>query len=278
MFVLLLLNCVAGQTIGDSKNVLSVDFGQSRNYSSAILVLPVQASSALETGSDYTSLEYWLYHRDLATTAAVATMLTYENFSQRVFKAGGYDTFGFANLETSFGTNLLNITIPVNLWVHIGIQFNTSAVTMYVNGKKLAEVATSRSFLPFSKSNIQRAIGLKTNLTFGGTSGFCGMISEVRLWSISRGDTIWNMWNKRLNSTMTLLPELVGYWRLNEIGNTAVDMSTPPAGTSGGMFYYAISSLAKVKMGRWSGSSSTLVPPNVVDTVISEYFLVCQLS
>ena len=116
--------------------------------------------------------------------------------------------------------NSPNGSIVLNNWYHIAgvIDAQNGIMKILING---VEVASEGFGKDFHISALPLRIGWSQEESWG---AFAGQIDEVRIWNIARTQ-------KEIEKTMfTTLsgkePGLVGYWRFDDLGNTATDSST----------------------------------------------------
>ena len=104
-----------------------------------------------------------------------------------------------------------NTEISEDTWAHIALTRSGTILTMYVNG---VEDGTG---------NWNGSLNIKS-LGQGYRGYFKGIMDEVRIWNIARSGSEINA-----NYTKSVIPStagLIGYWTLNETGQTVIDASS----------------------------------------------------
>ncbi len=104
-------------------------------------------------------------------------------------------------------------TISSNTWSQVGITYNGSIVTFYINGHSAGSVSASGSLLPVP-SNL--TIGIARNLL----NPFSGQISNVQIYNTSFSPSAVNtLYTEGIGGTPIDLQHLVGWWPLNGNSN-----------------------------------------------------------
>ncbi|HEY0433541.1 MAG TPA: LamG-like jellyroll fold domain-containing protein, partial [Chitinophagaceae bacterium] len=121
------------------------------------------------------------------------------------------------------------VTLPMNMWIHVGASFNIATQTwkLFVGTGVETFVLTGGPFTPQSATNIAACIGSSLNAGTAIRAGFFnGRIDEVRIWNIAL---------TRLDAgELTSGTGLVGRWGFNEGTGTVVSNSV--SGGAAGTF------------------------------------------
>jgi hypothetical protein len=180
------------------------------------------------------TVEAWVYF-DFAPAATVSLVSKGTNAWDLALNANGkivFRTDGVTPPELLSKTRL-----DAGAWYHVAAVWDGSAgrKAIYINGLLDATATSLQGQIAASFNDVQFA----ARPFLGGRDAcFCGILDEVRLWSVARpGTKIAANFERRLNGTE---PGLAGAWSFDEgSGLTATDRSpaaTPAPGTmAGGM-------------------------------------------
>jgi len=110
-------------------------------------------------------------------------------------------------------------------WYHVAVSFDASpsvdSLVFYVNGT-IDRVFNDVYNIGYENSYLKIGGYIANEYMFG------GLIDEIRFWNIYKTQSeIQSVWNRILNETESVQPELIGYWRFDEgFGSTSQDHST----------------------------------------------------
>ncbi|HFE64883.1 MAG TPA: hypothetical protein ENK14_10795, partial [Caldithrix sp.] len=157
----------------------------------------------------YLTIEAWIYYRGGETYPRIVqkspayTMLIYNSSG----KLGWYGYIGGTEVDIEFS----DAVIPTNIWTHVAVTYNGSALKAYING----EEKNSESYSGYIQTT---ANSLLLGNRSAGDRTFDGRMDEVRIWNTART-------TEQINENM--LSELIGsesglvsYWKFNESSGT----------------------------------------------------------
>ena len=129
---------------------------------------------------------------------------------------------GFGRISGVSPVMQTNSTLAMNTWYHVAVTLGNGGFSIYLNG--ILDNYQNATIGSFGQVTSDMRIGASTYIT-NPTSSFIGEIDEVRLWNVVRtqSDIARNM-RKALRGNEL---GLVGYWRMNDGGNSFVSDLSP---------------------------------------------------
>ena len=112
--------------------------------------------------------------------------------------------------------------ITLDSWYHVAgvIDSQNGVMKIFLNGVEAASQDFGRNI---HMSALPLRIGWSHEAEWGGQSSFAGQLDEVRIWDIAR--TQKEIKRTMHNELSGKEPGLVGYWRFEDVENTAADSS-----------------------------------------------------
>lgn len=105
-------------------------------------------------------------------------------------------------------------TILFDEWNHIGLNYDGTIVSIYINGQLAASTAVA---MVSSYSYIQIASQI------AGLADFGGYLDEIKLWKTARSyEQLTKDYQRPVNKNNTIEPELLSYWKMNSMQDTIV--------------------------------------------------------
>jgi len=161
----------------------------------------------------------------------------------------GYQMYlenGYLKFTMDNGTTILSTPINNNQWYHVGIAYNSSLISLYINGNKVGETSFSSS-----QYNVNTGTGLKLG---NNTKGyFNGTISDVSIWNKALSQT--EIQKLMISTPDTSDNNLVGYWPLNDGSGSSVKD------------YSSNSNNGSIYNGTWKNSAPTIYGSKIYSTV-----------
>jgi hypothetical protein len=186
-------------------------------------IVDINASPSLDM-SDAVTMEAWVFHSGSGSGSDYDVIMA---------RGGEYEVAVHKNREVNFAINASSIGwvwinsgyfLSDNIWTHIAVTYSATSQHMifYVNG--------TQKFLRSANGNINK-LHQTEHMVIGNwnvlTSGFKGIIDEVRLWNSALSSSTIQKWmNKIVTSSHPNFSNLKGYWKFNEgTGLTTADAS-----------------------------------------------------
>ncbi|MDJ1183554.1 LamG-like jellyroll fold domain-containing protein [Roseofilum casamattae] len=187
----------------------------------------IDTTCQLNFGTAPFTLEAWVYSTGTSGTILSSDQLGNSRYQFRLTQDGNDILFIFSDgpgnvqLWTSQTGYQLRATVIKDEWSHVAVKRVGSTHQMYINGILVSEYETATAI---DWNNDTRFLRFGAQYPYSGDGGifyFRGKLADVRVWNIERSAE--EIKTGRQYELSGSEPGLVGYWPLNEGGNTVSD-------------------------------------------------------
>ena len=209
---------LAGIALGGDKYQLRLDAGTSLHFDGGDVVR-VAPSTTIEVTESLT-IEAWIYP---TAPSHEAIIVNKEGEYELARFEDGTIAWALANADPGWGSDWIftGAVAPPNVWTHVALTYDGGTIRTYLDGKLEHSLPGSGAIGDVHSDLDDLWIGGRQHR---GSGSFVGMIDEVRVWNVARGQlAIQEDIDHRLSGAEA---GLAGYWVFNEgDGQTANDLS-----------------------------------------------------